>query len=183
MTACFWTDFAGCQEACGSVSSDPVLLLLGGAGAVRTLVPFLANTSGLILGNLQFDSVDVYQADPATNFSGCSWPTFLATNDATLVGTSISPTPASPPVDVQISIALPLTWKLVTDLIGSHVASGTNIPLTNNGADGSSIGSDVLFTTIGFTSYDNSGFLIVAVLRDTDTGQTWNATALADTCS
>ncbi|CAM5593198.1 hypothetical protein [Rhodanobacter lindaniclasticus] len=185
MADCFWTDFVACAEDCATptpATGPAVLLGLGaamgaGGSGIGDAIPYLPLTGERIAGALQFDTVDVYAASVD---SGCSWAGFVATTDASLAGTTISDT-----YDPNGNSGYSVTWKLVADFAKSFLASGTNVVLSpmTDGLGGSFINTTDLLTELGaIDEYSNVGLLIVATLRDTTSGDTWEATWALDTC-
>lgn len=177
MADCFWTDFVKCAEDCGAtpVAGPAVLLGLGaamgsGSSGSGEIIPYFPLTGEHITGPLQFDTVDVYTPDSAADFSGCSWAGFAATTDPALAGTTIVA------YDPTGSTTYSITWKLVSDFIKSPLTSGSNVNLASVAT------TNDLLTALGSPSYDNSGLLIVATLRNTSTNETWEATWALDTC-
>lgn len=148
----------------------------GGSGS-GDAIPYVADTGVRIEGALQFDAVQVYTPDAATDFGGQSWVGYAATSDTTLAGTAFDA------YDANGNGPYSLTWKLVSDFIKTPIASGTNVPLTptTDGLGGSMINTNDLLAALGYSGYDNSGLLIVATLRDTTSGATWEATWALDT--
>lgn len=173
MADCFWTDFVGCVEDCATpapVAGPPVLLWIGSiSGAGDGLVPF-PSSGTLPDGAYQFDTVTAYP--DGTFNSGCDWSSgsLLMTTDPTLAGT----TWVDPSTSATYTWALPASLSLGAGVTGANIALGVAPgPVGINSKD--------LFTQIGYDD-GNSAFAILATLRNLDTGDTWEATCLADTC-
>lgn len=182
MADCFWTDFVACEEDCGGAppATTPGVLLgvydRSNNGNDSECLPYWPLTGVRISGTLELSTVDVYQ--DTSDITACSWANLMATTDATLAGTTISADDA-----YGSGSGLSRTWQMLTGFTRTLLGSATHVALsaTVDGLGGSRILLADLLTAVGHTGFVDA-VLVLATVRDVDTGDTWEASWTAQTC-